>query len=158
MKSSEGRAGSWLLLAESPLTRLAARRRQRVSYIFTQQSKTEQESVYAMATEESKIWQKDSLDFYFCQTNRPILLQSIRSFTRIKHQLCDPPGVSPSRQFLYIIVSISRSKGGESFISTRPDQQWPPGYPGQGTWAHPACRPIAETRNPSVKTLFFRHR
>ena len=65
-----------------------------------------------MATEESKIWQKDSLDFYFCQTNRPILLQSIRSFTRIKHQLCDLPGVSSSRQFLYIIVSISRSKGG----------------------------------------------
>ena len=68
-----------------------------------------------MATEESIIWQKDSLDFYFCQTNRPILLQSIRSSTRIKHQLCDPPGVSSSRQFLYIIASISRERGNRLF-------------------------------------------
>ena len=68
-----------------------------------------------MATEESIIWQKDSVDFYFCQTNRPILLQSIRSFTRIKHQLCDLPGVSSSRQFLYIIVSISRERGNRLF-------------------------------------------
>lgn len=39
VKSSEGEGGELVSWAESPLTRLAARRRQKVSYILTQQSK-----------------------------------------------------------------------------------------------------------------------
>ena len=44
-----------------------------------------------MATETGKIWQNIAW-ISISARQRPILLQSIRSFTRIKHQLCDPPG------------------------------------------------------------------
>ena len=114
-----------------------------------------------MATEESIIWQKDSVDFYFCQTNRPILLQSIRSSTRIKHQLCDPPGVSSSRQFLYIIASISRERGNRLFRLGLTSNGLLVTL-GKGLGLTLLAVLLPKQRNPSVKitfgALFFRYR
>ena len=55
-------------------------------YKYTRRSKSQDTR---WLRENAKDGKKIAWIFYFCQINRPILLQSIRSFTRIKHQLCD---------------------------------------------------------------------
>lgn len=111
-----------------------------------------------MATEKSKIWQKDSLDFYFCQTNRPILLQSIRSFTRIKHQLCD----TPRGFFLQAIPLYHRI----DFAGKGENRLFRLGLTGNGLLVTLGkglgltllAALLPKQANPSVKTLFFRYR
>lgn len=140
LKSSERRRGvSW---AET--TTLAARRREEKRRICTRKT-VEYARDYTNIRERTKrklYRYKDttiSCQFSILPDKTGSILLHISdpsSSTRID---------TPLPISLYRRINFVRDTVRNVLISTRPGKPWLPGSPGQGTWAHPACRSVTES-------------